>query len=285
VSVVEPDVAIATRGLTKRYGGKTALVDLDLSLPAGSVTALVGHNGAGKTTLLRLLAGLANPTSGEVLRTGSGAVAYVSQDKPLYSRWKVADMLEFGARMNTAWDDVAAHEWLASLDVPLDRVCGRLSGGQRAQVSLGLALAARPGVLLLDEPMATLDPLARADLTRALLAVVAETAVTVLLSTHQTSDLHGLADRLLVLVDGRCTLTGEVDDLMAAHAVIEGPGSALPVPDEAVVARESDAARSRATVRRAALPQHLHPAWSVAPLSLEQLVLDHLSAGREASAA
>lgn len=270
--------ARTAHGLGKHYRGAWALRDLDLSLPAGSVTALVGHNGAGKTTLLRLLAGLVTPTMGTI--EDLGTVAYVAQDKPLFGSWRVREMLELGARIHLRWDEDLATRWLADLGVPLDRTCAKLSGGQRAQVALGLALAARPDVLLLDEPMASLDPLARTDLTRALLGAVAQTGVTVLLSTHQTADLPSLADRVLLLAAGRGVLAGDVDDLLAAHCVLEGPEGGLPMRADAVLAVESDGRRVRATVRTAELPEALHACWSIRPATLEELLLDQLRASR-----
>jgi ABC-2 type transport system ATP-binding protein len=282
IAGVDLTVAMSTEDLGKRYRNAWALTGIGLALPTGSVTALVGHNGAGKTTLLRLLAGLITPTAGAVHRGARGSVSYVAQDKPLYPTWKVREMLEFGARMHRHWDGALVSSWLSDLDVPLDRTCAKLSGGQRAQVALGLALGARPEILLLDEPMATLDPLARAELTRALLASVAETGVTVLLSTHQTGDLHALADRLLLLAGGRDVLSGEVDELLEGHVQIEGPGATLPVPDAAVVTRETDGRRTRATVRSAGLADALHPQWVPSPIGLEQLLLDYLVASRRA---
>jgi ABC-2 type transport system ATP-binding protein len=282
-AVTESDtaVAVAVRGLGKRYGTKWALEALDVDLPAGSVTALVGHNGAGKTTLLRLLAGLIAPTCGSFAVGSQPSISYVAQDKPLYPTWRVREIVEFGRRMHVSWDGDLVQAWLSELDVPTDRPCNELSGGQRAQVALGLALGSRPDLLLLDEPMASLDPLARADLVRALLGVVAETGVTVLLSTHQTADLQALADRILLIAGGRRVLDGDVDALMEGHVVIEGPGDTLPVPADAVVVQQRDARRVRATVRRDAMPAALHPAWSVSPVTLEGLLLDHLVASRQ----
>jgi ABC-2 type transport system ATP-binding protein len=278
-------VALSAERLGKRFRGTWALADVGLDLPTGTVTALVGHNGAGKTTLLRLLAGLIAPTTGTISRGIRGSVSYVAQDKPLYPTWQVREMLEFGARMHRSWDDALVRAWLADLGVPLDRTCAKLSGGQRAQVALGLALGARPEILLLDEPMATLDPLARVELTRALLAAVAEIGVTVLLSTHQTGDLHALADRVLLLASGGAVLSDSVDALLAAHTVLEGPGTALPVPDGCVVTTESDGRRTRATVRVSGVADALHPAWTTAPIGLEQLLLNYLLASRRTVAA
>ena len=282
-AITESDtaIAVAVRGLGKRYGTKWALEALDVDLPAGSVTAVVGHNGAGKTTLLRLLAGLIAPTCGSVAVGSQPSISYVAQDKPLYPTWRVRDIVEFGRRMHLSWDGDLVQAWLAELDVPTDRPCNKLSGGQRAQVALGVALGSRPDLLLLDEPMASLDPLARAELVRALLGVVADTGVTVLLSTHQTADLQALADRILLIAGGRRVLDGDVDALMEAHVVIEGPGDALPVTADAVVVQQRDARRVRATVRVDAVPEALHPAWSVSPVTFEGLLLDHLVASRQ----
>src|SRR5687768_6202819 len=162
-TVVEPvgDTAIAVRAraLGKRYRSKWALRECTFDLPEGRVAALVGANGAGKTTLMTVLAGLLGADEGSA--GAVGRVAFVSQDKPVYRHFTAADMLRLGARLNVVWDESRARRWLARFEIPLDSACGRLSGGQQAQVAFALAIGSRPDVLLLDEPLANLDPLAR----------------------------------------------------------------------------------------------------------------------------
>ena len=163
---------VETSGLGKRYGGTWALRECSLAIPAGHVVALVGPNGAGKTTLLNLAVGLAEPTAGGAtvlggLPPGSPAaldgIAFVAQDTPLYKNLSAADMLHLNRNLNRRFDQHYAEARLAELGIPLKRKAGKLSGGQQAQLALTLALARLPRLLLLDEPVAMLDPVARHD--------------------------------------------------------------------------------------------------------------------------
>jgi ABC-2 type transport system ATP-binding protein len=172
---------IETSALTKRYRRATALSDCTISVPEGRISALVGPNGAGKTTLLRLLAGLAAPTAGRAAVLGSAPrqdpaflaeIGFLAQEIPLYRRRTAQEHIGIGAHLNPHWDGESVRARLGGLKVPLDRPVGTLSGGQRAQVALALTLAKRPRLLLLDEPLAALDPLAR----RNFLATMAEAA-------------------------------------------------------------------------------------------------------------
>jgi len=223
-------IAVEAVGLGKQYrrtlglrAGAWALRDCSFALPAGRVAALVGANGAGKTTLLSIVAGLLAPSEGSVLVGGTepgrtprsapeaaGRVAFVAQEKPLYRHFTAADMLRTGAHLNRVWDHQRALGWLRDFDVPLDRPCGKLSGGQQAQVSFAVALGSCPSVLLLDEPLSNLDPLARREVTKALLAAAADTGLTVLLSTHVVAELGGVADYLLLLAKGRLLVEADV---------------------------------------------------------------------------
>ena len=218
------NAAVTTSGLGKRYRNNWALRDCDLTLPTGRVIALVGPNGAGKTTLLQLAAGLIRPTTGSVALFGELApaesasalaqMAFVAQDHPLYRRFRVRELLHLGRALNGGWDQDLAERRLADLDIPLDRPAGRLSGGQQAQLALTLALAKRPRLLILDEPVASLDPLARRDFMKTLMATVAdgEGDFTVLLSSHNVGELERVCDHLVLITDGRVQLAGDIDD-------------------------------------------------------------------------
>ncbi|MER7768380.1 ABC transporter ATP-binding protein [Kitasatospora sp. NPDC096140] len=267
---------LEARGLTKRYRGVTALDDCSFALPAGGVVALVGANGAGKSTLLGIVGGMLKPTAGEY--RADGRVVLLSQDKPLYRDFSVTDMLNFGRHTNHVWDQARALAWLARFDVPLGRRCDKLSGGQQAQVALAVALGACPSLLLLDEPLANLDPVARKAVTGELLAEVAETGMTVLLSTHVVAELAGVGDHLLLLSYGRNILDGEVEDLLAQHVRLTGPRAERP-PVEGQVVHENHTARQSTFVVRtllgAATPLGA-PGWTGHPVTLEDLVLGYL---------
>jgi ABC-2 type transport system ATP-binding protein len=217
---------VEASGLGKRYGGTWALRECTLEIPAGRVVALVGPNGAGKSTLLNLAVGLAAPSAGEVTvlggrRAGSPAaldgIAFVAQDTPLYKSLSVADMIYVTRSLNRRFDQPYANARLEELGIPLRRKAGRLSGGQQAQLALTLALARRPRLLILDEPVAMLDPVARHDFMATVLAAVAADGVSVLLSSHVLTELERVAGYLVLLSQGRVRLAGEVEDLLAAH--------------------------------------------------------------------
>ena len=263
-------------GLGKRYGrGVWALRDCTLELPGGGITGLVGANGAGKTTLLHLAIGLIKPTEGTVTR--QGAVGFVAQDHPLYKGFTVAEMVRFGAVMNPGFGSGDAAERLGRLGIPLERKVGRLSGGQQAQVALTLALAKRPALLVLDEPVASLDPLARRDFLRTLVDAVAEREVAVLLSSHGVAELERVCDHLVLLDRGRVLLAGDLDDLLAGHRLLTGPA----VDSEGVeglVAASVGERNSNLLVRQpAGMP--LHPRWESHPVTLEELVLGYMRTG------
>jgi ABC-2 type transport system ATP-binding protein len=217
---------IECAGLGKRYRRAWALRDCTLSIPAGHVVALVGPNGAGKTTLLNLAVGLATPTTGAVTVLGGApagspdaldGIAFVAQDAPLYKNLPVADMLHVARNLNRRWDQRRAEVRLADLGIPVKKKVGQLSGGQKAQLALTIALARRPDLLVLDEPLAALDPLARHDFMDSVLAAVAADGISVVLSSHVVAELERMADYLIVLSFGQVTLAGQVDDLVAAH--------------------------------------------------------------------
>ncbi len=219
---------IECAGLGKRYRRAWALRDCTLQIPAGHVVALVGPNGAGKTTLLNLAVGLATPTTGAVTVLGgtpAGApdaldrIAFVAQDAPLYKNLPVADMVHVARNLNSRWDQPRADKRLADLGIPAKKKVGQLSGGQKAQLALTIALARRPDLLVLDEPLAALDPLARHDFMNSVLAAVAADGISVVLSSHVVAELERMADYLIVLSRGKVQVTGKVEDLVAGQGM------------------------------------------------------------------
>src|SRR4051794_3687364 len=259
----EEAIAVQARDVSKRYRRVWALRDCSFQLPSNRIIALVGANGAGKSTLLSIISGLLPATSGSLLVNGrpmvtrrggdadaGGRVAILAQDKPLYRDFTVADMLHFGRSTNRVWDQRRARSWLDRFDVPLDRRCRGLSGGQRAQVALAVALGSRPALLLLDEPLANLDPVARRDVMGEILAEVAESEMTVMLSTHVVAELGGVGDYLLLLADGRPVLDGDTDELLAEHARMVGPRAQQPPGPWQVVTEQHSERQSTFVVRR-----------------------------------
>ena len=223
---------IETSELGKRYGKTWALRDCTLALPAGHLAALVGPNGAGKSTLMNMVVGLTVPTAGTATVLGGqpagspaalDGVAFVAQDAPVYKNLSAADMLHLTANLNQRFDLPFAKARLADLGIPLKKKAGKLSGGQQAQLALTLALARRPRLLILDEPLASLDPIARQDFLSAVLTAMADDGVSVLLSSHQVAELERVADYLIVLSRAQLQVAGEVDDLLAGHRVLTGP--------------------------------------------------------------
>ncbi len=281
----EIGTAVGTEHLGKRYGKRVALEDCTLRIPTGRVTGVVGPNGAGKSTLLGLAAGLTTPTSGTIETLGAtpagspehlARVGFVAQDAPVYATLSVADHLRLGAELNPGWDAAFAGARIESLDLDPSQRAGKLSGGQRAQLALTLGLAKRPELLILDEPVASLDPLARRDFFSDLMATVAETGLSVVLSSHVISDLERVCDHLVVLARAQVRLVGDVDDLLSCHRRLTGPRrdpATLPA-DQQVVA-ESHTDRQSTFIVRTDGPV-LDPAWSVEELTLEDLVLTYL---------
>jgi ABC-2 type transport system ATP-binding protein len=282
---MSPEHAVVTESLGKRYGSKWALRDCSLAIPAGAVTALVGPNGAGKTTLLHLAIGLGEPTTGEVLVLGRSArrepgsvlplVGFVAQDHPLYRGFRLGELLTFGRKMNPGWDNELARSRLSALDIPLEQKVGTLSGGQQAQVALTLALAKRPDVLLLDEPVAALDPLARRDFLRSLMEAVAETGSTVVLSSHIVAELERVCDHIVILAEGGVRLDGAIEEILASHRLLTGPRSEhVPVAPSHVV--EASATERQTTLLVRAEAQPPDPGWRSHDVSLEEIVLAYL---------
>ncbi len=276
---------LCARGLGKRYGRRWALNDCDLEVPAGHVVGLVGPNGAGKTTLLHLAVGLLTPTAGSIDVLGNppsddpvqlARVGFVAQDTPTYARLTVNDHLALGAHMNPGWDAAMARERIADLDLDPRQRAGTLSGGQRAQLALTLAVAKRPEFLILDEPVASLDPLARREFLQSLMEVVAEHGVSVVLSSHLVADLERVCDYLVVLVASRVQVAGEVDELLATHHRLTGPRHDLDaLPRDQHVIDESHTDRQSTLLVRCDGPV-LDPSWTVEQLDLEDLVLAYM---------
>jgi ABC-2 type transport system ATP-binding protein len=276
---------LEAEALGKRYGRRWALSDCTLTIPAGRVTGLVGPNGAGKSTLLNLAVGLLTPSAGRISVLGSrpaadptqlSKVGYVAQDTPTYPGLSIADHLRLGARLNPNWDKAMANDRIAQLDLDPSQRAGRLSGGQRAQLALTLAVAKRPEFLVLDEPVASLDPLARREFLQSLMSFVAEHSVSVLLSSHLVADLERVCDHLVVLAAARVALAGDVEDLLASHRRLIGPRrdpATLPANQQIIEASHTD--RQSTLLVRTDAPIH-DPAWTVEQVSLEDVVLAYM---------
>jgi ABC-2 type transport system ATP-binding protein len=281
---------IQASGLGKAYRRTWALRDCTLVIPEGHVVGLVGPNGAGKTTLLRLAAGMLAPTRGTITVLGQrpaagpaqlARVGFVAQDTPAYARMTVTDHLRLGAWLNPSWDDDLARRRIAQLGLDPRQRAGSLSGGQRAQLALTLALAKRPELLILDEPVAALDPLARREFLQGLMEAVAEHEVSVVLSSHLVADLERVCDYMIVLVASQVRVAGEVSELLASHRRLSGPRrdpGSLPAGQEVITESHTD--KQTALLIRTDEPV-LDPAWAVTPVSLEDLVLAYMSRAGE----
>jgi len=282
--------ALEATGLGKRYGRRWALTDCTLSVPAGHVVGLVGPNGAGKTTLLQLAVGLLEPSSGEIAvlggRPGSGPgalakVGFQAQDSPAYARLTVDQHVQMGRWLNPGWDDAFATARVRELGLDPRQRAGSLSGGQRAQLALTLAVAKRPELLLLDEPVASLDPLARRDFLATLMEVVAMQQVSVVLSSHLIADLERVCDYLVVLMAGQVALIGDVDELLSSHVRITGPRrDARDLPSGQTVIEASHVDRQSTFIVRTDGPL-LDPSWTVTRLTLDDLVLAYMRQARD----
>jgi ABC-2 type transport system ATP-binding protein len=279
------NAVLQAHALGKRYGQRQALADCTLEIPPGHVVGLVGPNGAGKTTLLKIACGMLAPTTGRIEVLGEqpaagpaqlARVGYVAQDTPAYPGLSVADHLKLGAKLNPRWDAKLAKARIEQLGLDPKQKAGKLSGGQRAQLALTVAVAKRPDLLILDEPVASLDPLARRDFLRHLMESVAENDTSVILSSHLVSDLERVCDYLIVLVSSRVQLAGETEDLLAQHYRIvctRRQNTDLPQGLEVIWAEHTDR-QSRFVVRG----ETEMPAgdWSAEHLELEDLVLTYM---------
>ena len=280
------NAVIAASGLGKAYRRAWALRDCTLAIPEGHVVGLVGPNGAGKTTLLRLATGMLTPTRGTITVLGQrpaagpaqlARVGFVAQDTAVYSRMTVADHLRLGAWLNPGWDDDLARQRTGQLALDPKQRAGSLSGGQRAQLALTLAMAKRPELLILDEPVAALDPLARREFLQGLMEAVAEQRLSVVLSSHLVADLARVCDYLVVLVASRVRVAGQVSDLLASHRRLSGPRrdpGSLPAGQEVITESHTD--KQSSLLVRTDGPV-LDPAWAVKPVKVEDLVLAYMS--------
>jgi ABC-2 type transport system ATP-binding protein len=277
--------ALSTVDLSKSYGRRQAVEDCTLELPVGKVIALLGANGAGKSTLLSLAAGLARPSAGAVSVFGEPVrgrihrdVAYLSQNRPLYGRFTVAEMVRTAAKMNDRWSGERVAEAMAVID-GLDggtRV-DSLSPGQRAQLALVLCLGRLPQLLLLDEPLAGLDPFARDEMLRLVLADVADRGMTVVISSHLVGELRDACDHLVLLQHGRVRLHGDIDELLAEHHDVVGPADAV-LPEGVTTVHARTSGRQQRMLVRGSVD--LPAGWESRQPDLESLVLDYLRDGR-----
>jgi len=288
------DAVVETIGLTKRYRSVKALDNCDLALPLGKVTGLVGPNGAGKTTLIHLAVGLLRPTAGSIAVFGHDStrdilkilprVGFVAQDRPLYGDLTVAETLELGRRLNARWDAAYALARVQRFGLPLSRRIRTLSTGQRAHVATSIALGKRPELLLLDEPVANLDPVARIALLEELMSVVAEDGLTVVFSANALADVERVCEHIVVLVNGRPRLTGDTEELIDSHVVAIGPRSkgVSALDGELIEARHAE----RQTIRllRGPGPSRLDDGTVVRPATLEEIVLGYMRPATEVAA-
>jgi len=277
---------IETSGLTKRYRKVTALSECTVSVPQGRISALVGPNGAGKTTLLRLLAGLAAPSAGRAAVLGGpprqdpaylAEIGFLAQEIPLYRRLTAKDHIGIGAHLNPRWDGASVRDRLAALQIPLDQPAGTLSGGQRAQLALALTLAKRPRLLLLDEPLAALDPLARRNFMATLAEAAADGNLTIVLSSHLIGDIERVCDHLMLLAASRVQLCGDITTVLADHRVLTGPRrDTTAVARTHVIVHEDTTARQTTVLVKLNGPV-IDPAWAVEEPNLEEIVLGYMS--------
>jgi ABC-2 type transport system ATP-binding protein len=285
--------AIEASNLGREYGSHWALQDCTLNIPVGRVTGLVGPNGAGKTTLLNLATGMLRPTAGSIRVLGGAPgrgteqlrkVGFVAQDTPVYAGLSVADHLKLGQHLNARWDGDLAASRISELKLDPRRKAGRMSGGQRAQLALTMALARRPELLILDEPVASLDPLARMEFLEGLAQATAGRQMSVVMSSHLVSDLERICDYLVVLVAARIQIAGPVTDVLGRHHLVSGPSvdrSGLPAEAE-IIAAVRNLGQTTVLVRAASAPQH--QAWTVTRPSLEDVVLAYMSRAGQGTA-
>ena len=277
--------ALSALDLGKRYGRRWALSGCTFDVPAGRVAGLVGPNGAGKTTLLHMAVGLTDPSAGSIAVLGQevattpaqlARVGFVAQDSPLYPSLTVADHLRFGASLNAGWDAALAQARCTRIGLARRQRAGTLSGGQRAQLALTLAMAKRPDLLVLDEPVAGLDPLARREFLQGLMEFTAEQTVSVVLSSHLVADLERVCDYLILLAGGRVQLCGEIDELLATHRRLSGPrrdSARLPAGQRVIEESHTDRQSTLLVHTEAPIAD---PAWTVEEVSLEDVVLAYM---------
>jgi ABC-2 type transport system ATP-binding protein len=284
--------AVTTSGLGKQYGSFWALKDCNIAIPQGSISALVGPNGAGKTTLLKLLVSLSNPSAGSSMVLGKtpdqssnylANIGYLAQEIPMYDQLSAAEHITMGRHLNARWDAGLAKKRLKVLRIPLDRPVGKLSGGQRAQVALGLALAKKPQLLLLDEPVAALDPLARVDFLSSLAQAVsdADGDLTVIMSSHLLADLERICDHLIILASGATQLCDEIEHVLKNHKLLVGPRRTTRAREEAfTIIHETHTQRESTLLVRLRDMKFRDSHWQIQDVDIEEIVLAYMGQSR-----
>ena len=284
---------IETNGLSKRFGRKWGLRDCSLSIPAGKVAALVGPNGAGKSTLLRMAAGLSRPTSGEINVLGevpidNGAsflsrVGYLDQERPLYRGFRVDEMFRFGEGTNPTWNMTTAHAYVDQLGISLRDRVNNLSGGQQAQVALTICLAKQPELLILDEPAAELDPVAREDLLRLLMREVAERGTSVVLSTHALGDVGSICDYLVIMSHSTIVLADDLEFVVESHRFLGAPSpNERELPDGVTVIDTRTSSRDVTYLVRMSLPLS-DETWEITEPTLDEIIMAYLRLTRDST--
>jgi ABC-2 type transport system ATP-binding protein len=283
--------AIETKGLGKRYRSFWALKDCSINVPKGSVSALVGPNGAGKTTLLKLLVSLSRQSAGNAVVLGLSPsqdsayiseIGYLAQEIPMYSRLSADEHIKLGAHLNSNWDSELAKARLSELSIPLDRPVGKLSGGQRAQVALGLALAKKPKLLLLDEPVAALDPLARIDFLKSLAQAVtdAEGELTVVMSSHLLADLERVCDHIVILASGETQLCEDIETTLKSHKLLVGKRQDVANSDDFTIIQQTHTARETTLLVRLNNKGYHDSRWHMRDVDIEEIVLAYMGQKR-----
>jgi ABC-2 type transport system ATP-binding protein len=285
------NTALATRQIGKRYGRRWVLSEATLAVPTGHIAGIVGPNGAGKSTLMQLAVGLIKPDAGSIALFGEAVVptaaqvariGFVPQKTSLYSSFSVADHLRLGSAMNPSWDEAFARERVTRIGLDRSQRAGKLSGGQQAQLALILAIAKRPELLVLDEPVANLDPLARREFLQVLMEYAVENAATIVLSSHLVNDLERVCDYVILVAGGHVELCGDIDELLATHRRLSGPrrdSSRLPSNQKVIEEVRTD--RQSTFLVRTAEPI-IDPSWTVDEVSLEEITLAYMRTTRSA---
>lgn len=280
---------IQTKELGKRYGSFWALENCSIAIPEGSVSALVGPNGAGKSTLLKILVGLNRASSGEsrVLdktpvqhKDFLADIGYLAQEIPLYKSMNAADHVTMGKNLNKRFDEKFVVERLKELGIPLDRSVSKLSGGQRAQVALALALAKKPKLLLLDEPVAALDPLARHDFLSSLSQAVADGGLTVVMSSHLLADLERVSDHVIVLASGKTQLCDNIENILGEHKILIGPRNNNKF-DGVTIIHETHTAKQSTLLARIIKGAKVPSGWQKHEPNIEEIILAYMGQVKE----